>query len=110
MRILILSHTYITAENRGKLEAMGRRSTLRALVPEEGEDIAGVHRASSSDSRSYELVTLPVRGRTASSTRWLFRSCDDAWKGFDPDIALIEQEVWSLAMLQGRACRRRHAP
>src|SRR5688572_5900566 len=110
MRILVVSHTYITPENRGKLEAMGRRATVRALVPEQGEDIAGVHRASPLDARSYELVTLPTRGATGRGTRWLFRSCDDAWKGFDPDIVLIEQEVWSLAMMQGRSCRRRHAP
>lgn len=110
LRILLVSHTYVTPENRGKLEEMGRRARVRALVPERGADIAGAQRTAASGGESYELVPLPVAGRTLPGTRWLFTRWRRAWAGFDPHAVVLEQEVWSLAMLQGLACRRRYAP
>src|SRR5437867_3482576 len=108
LSILVVSHTYVTPENRGKLEEMGRRARVRALVPAQGADIAGVQRAAASGGESYELVTLPIVGSTLPGTRWLFRRGGRAWEGFD--AVVLEQEVWSLAMLQGLALRRRHCP
>jgi glycosyltransferase involved in cell wall biosynthesis len=110
IRILLVSHTYITPENRGKLEEMGRRARLRALVPERGTDIAGAQWPAASGGGSYELVPLPIVGATSPGTRWLYRRCRQAWAGFDADAVVLEQEVWSLAMLQGLACRRRYCP
>jgi len=49
-------------------------------------------------------------GSTARGTRWCFTRWRQAWHGFDPEAVVLEQEVWSLAMLQGLACRRRYAP
>lgn len=109
LRILLVSHTYVTPENRGKLEEMGRHARLRALVPERGADIAGAQRTAASGRESYELVPLPITGRTLPGTRWLFTRWRQAWAGFDPDAVVLEQEVWSLAMLQGLALRRRYA-
>lgn len=108
--ILIVSHAYVTPENRGKLEQMGRRARVRALVPERGADIAGAQRPAATGRESYELVPLPIVGSTSPGTRWLFRRCRRAWAGFDADAVVLEQEVWSLAMLQGLALRRRHCP
>jgi len=109
LRILLVSHTYVTPENRGKLEQMGRRARLRALVPERGADIAGTQRTSASGAESYEFVPLPIVGRTLPGTQWLFTRWRQAWAGFDPHAVVLEQEVWSLAMLQGLALRRRYA-
>jgi hypothetical protein len=110
IRILLVSHTYITPENRGKLEEMGRRARLRALVPERGTDIAGAQRPAASGGESYELVPLPIVGTTSPGTRWLFTRGRHAWEGFGADAVVLEQEVWSLAMLQGLASRHRHCP
>jgi glycosyltransferase involved in cell wall biosynthesis len=110
LRILLVSHTYVTPENRGKLGEMGRHARLRALVPERGQDIAGAQRPGATEARGYELVSLPIAGRTRPGTRWIFTRWRDAWAGFDPHAVVLEQEVWSLAMLQGLACRRRYAP
>ena len=110
LRILLVSHAYVTPENRGKLEEMGRRARVRALVPERGVDIAGAQRPAASGGESYELMPLPIVGSTSPGTRWFFRHCRPAWHGFDADAVVLEQEVWSLAMLQGLAARRRHCP
>jgi len=108
LAVLVVSHTYVTPENRGKLEEMGRRARVRALVPERGADIAGAQRPAASGRESYELVALPIVGSTVPGTRWLFTRGGHAWEGFD--AVVLEQEVWSLAMLQGLALRRRHCP
>ncbi len=108
LSILLVSHTYVTPENRGKLEALGRLARVRALVPERGADIAGAQRPVAAGHESYELVPLPILGSTLPGTRWLFRGGGRAWEGFD--AVVLEQEVWSLAMLQGLALRRRHCP
>jgi glycosyltransferase involved in cell wall biosynthesis len=106
--ILVVSHTYVTPENRGKLEELGRRARVRALVPERGADIAGAQRPVASGRESYELVALPIVGSTSPGTRWFFKGGGQAWEGFD--AVVLEQEVWSLAFLQGLVLRRRHCP
>lgn len=110
LRILVISHTYVTPENRRKLEAMGRLARVRALVPEAGTDVAGHQAVRAEQARGYELRPLPIWGRTLPGTRWVFRRWADAWAGFDPDVVLLEQEVWSLVVLQALLLRRRHWP
>jgi glycosyltransferase involved in cell wall biosynthesis len=110
MRVLVISHAYLTAENRRTLEELGRLAVVRALVPDSGPDISGAQRPARSDARGYELIPLPIGGSLLTGTRWYFKSCASAWRGFDPDVVLIAQEVWSLALLQGLICRIRFAP
>jgi glycosyltransferase involved in cell wall biosynthesis len=100
----------VTPENRRKLEELARSVRLLALVPREGSDLAGRQAPAALHRGSYELVPLPVVGRTLPGTRWLFRGAGPHWKRFRPQVALIEQEVWSFAFLQALYWRWRHAP
>jgi glycosyltransferase involved in cell wall biosynthesis len=106
----VISHTYVTPENRRKLEAMARHADVLALVPDLGADLAGVQRTAPAAHAGYEVVPLPVRGATDPGTRWLFRGSGPHWARFRPDIALVEQEAWAWALVQGLVLRRRHAP
>jgi glycosyltransferase involved in cell wall biosynthesis len=110
LRIVVVSHAYVTRENRGKLEQLGRRARVRALVPARGDDIAGTQRTAASEARAYDLVPLPILGRTVPGTRWLFTRCRRAWSGFDAAAVVLEGEPWSLVVLQALACRLRYCP
>jgi glycosyltransferase involved in cell wall biosynthesis len=110
LRVLVVSHTYVTPENRRKLEAMARAVDVLALVPRQGVDLAGPQEVAACVRDGYELRPLPVRGDPAGVTRWRFRGAGRHWARFAPDVVLIEQEVWSHALLQALLLRRRHAP
>jgi glycosyltransferase involved in cell wall biosynthesis len=100
----------VTAENRRKLEEMAKSARVLALVPREGSDLAGPQAPAALSRGSYELLPLHVVGRTLPGTRWLFRGAGPHWRRFRPQVALIEQEVWSWAFLQALYWRWRHAP
>src|SRR5262249_24719098 len=91
-------------------ERLGRRARVRALVPARGDDIAGRQETTASDDAGYELVPLPILGRTVPGTRWLFTRWRGAWDGFDPHAVLMGSEAWSVAALQALAGRRRYSP
>src|SRR5207249_12130056 len=99
LSILVVSHTYVTPENRGKLEEMGRRARVRALVPAQGADIAGVQRAAASGGESYELGTRPLVRSPLPGTRWLFRRGGRA-RGRS-DAAVLERAGSTRPMRQG---------
>ncbi|MET0555459.1 MAG: glycosyltransferase, partial [Vicinamibacteria bacterium] len=109
-RVLVVSHTYVTPENRRKLEAMARSVDVLALVPDQGRDLTGTQRVAPCVNGGYELVPLPVRGETSGGTRWFFRGADAHWARFRPDVVLVEQEVWSYALVQALWLRHRYAP
>ena len=111
MRVLVVSHTYVTRDNRRKLEILGAEAEVLALVPNRGQDVGGVQELGLGERREgYVLEPLPIRGTTWPGTRWVFTRARAPWRRFRPDVALIEQEPWSFALWQALALRWAYAP
>jgi glycosyltransferase involved in cell wall biosynthesis len=112
VRLLIVGHPYMVAENQKKLAALAALPgvELSAVVPRTWRDsLQGTLRA---DLRTQ--TTIAIRARRAVWTGreqfYWYLSRDLGMIRFQPDVMLVEQGAGSLAYAQALLCRTRYAP
>src|SRR5919201_1829829 len=105
MRVAIVSHTYVSDDNRGKLQALADQPNLEllVLVPElwVNRDIGQVLRFEKPASAKPRVHTLPIHLPGYGSL--FFYSATKvvrALRQFRPDLIHVEQEPWSVAALE----------
>ncbi|HEX4601156.1 MAG TPA: glycosyltransferase [Gemmatimonadales bacterium] len=115
MRAVVISHTYVVAANRGKLEALARAPgvEIKLLVPRHwtNRDIGQTLRAPST-THPFETAALPAwSGGFAALLTYSPFVLQRALSVFRPDLVHLEEEPWSVAALEvALVCARRRVP
>jgi glycosyltransferase involved in cell wall biosynthesis len=104
MRVAIVSHTYVVAANRGKLDALAALPDVELLVivPRRwrNSDIGQTLPAEASTGR-YALAVVPAApaGRSSVLCYSPWRTLLTLWR-FRPDVVHVEEEPWTVAALE----------
>src|SRR5438105_2255216 len=105
MRVAVISHTYVLAGNRGKLEALARLPDLQLLlvVPRTWSNRDVGQRLRAEAQRAGPLSVVPLRAWSFGSGSLivyaplaLFRLL----RRFQTDLVHLEEEPWSFAALE----------
>jgi glycosyltransferase involved in cell wall biosynthesis len=110
MRVVVISHTYVVAANRGKLRALAAAGhDVLLVVPRRwtNRDVGRVIDAEPG-AEPFAMVTLAARGTSYGAL--LTYSPLGLWRAvraFAPDVIHVEEEPWSLAALQAVLVSRR---
>lgn len=96
IRLLVVSHTYTTAENRKKLLALSRHFDVTCATCDAYVQYGLLNRVDSAGLPSeYRLVGLPCIGQPASTTRYLLRGLRRVFRDHPADVILVEAEPWA---------------
>ena len=116
MRVGIVSHTYVEAENRKKLYALARAGhDITVFVPARwAEGVLGKSWITTSD-RAAGIRICPVSvtrlGRSPASAWWSTKPVRRFLADASPELVHIEEEPWSVAASRlVRLCRARGVP
>jgi glycosyltransferase involved in cell wall biosynthesis len=105
MRVAVISHTYVVATNRGKLEALEQHPdlTILSLIPSYwiNRDMGQVLHLERLSSSNLSIVSLPIwfagyGSLLLYSPIALLR----VLREFQPELIHLEEEPWSLAALE----------
>lgn len=114
MRILLIGHAYIVAENQKKLRALVDVPgvELRAIVPRAWrEPVLKEIRAHLPADEKYSLLALPALFANASSEQFYgYLSPDLSLRDFQPDILYVEQGAGAFVYTQSLLYRNLYAP
>lgn len=108
MHILLISHTYVVALNRGKLSHLGRQADLAVVVPTHWRDTLRTVYFETGDQEDYRLI--PARAFRDGHNMSYFYDPLTLWRlmaDLRPDIVHVEEETGSLALLQAALLKRR---
>jgi glycosyltransferase involved in cell wall biosynthesis len=111
VRILVVGHTYVVAENQKQLDALAARSgvELAVVVPRAWRDpLHGELRAHVPDRARFSLQPLPAIG-TGYEQFYVYVSADVALRRFRPDVLYVEQGAGSFVYAQVLTCRSLYA-
>lgn len=96
LRLLVVSATYVTGENRKKLAALARHFDVTCATCAELTAYGLPNRVdpapSSDDCR---MVGLPAVGDPASTTKYWLRGLGGVFRRSHPDVVLVEAEPWA---------------
>jgi glycosyltransferase involved in cell wall biosynthesis len=112
MRILMIGHTYLVAENQKKLWAMTARPDveLTIITPHAWpESLFGELRPHVPDAAPFAVRPTRAVWRGREQFYW-YRSCDLGMRARPPDILYVEQGAGALVYAQSLLYRRRFAP
>lgn len=103
MRLLAISHTYIVDINREKIDELARVPNLEVglIVPSKWTDILRISEYQRSNTLVYQSFPVPIflNGDIARFFFNPFKLFKAFWD-FRPEIVQVEEEPWSLALLQ----------
>ena len=108
MRVLVFSHSYVTAANHAKLEHLARMPDvdLSLICPRYVRRELTALRVERAEHPDYQI--LPLRTLYPSHNyRFFYWAAGRAIARLAPDLLHIEEEPWSLAAWQAVRCRRR---
>jgi len=110
MRVLVVSHTYVTPWYRAKLQLLGAYPDveLHVLVPPSWRGLLGESRAAAASDASYRLWVRPIWGR-GHVRRYCFAPgvVPGLLRQLRPDLVYVEAEADSLVLWQFARHRRR---
>ena len=100
MRVLVISHSYLAAENRKNLTALGKYVTVQAVVPDHVYDTV-LGRISSDNYNDNEDVHIASFKKIAlPRSQFLLVSLDLSMRKYRPDIVHVEYDPWSIIFWQ----------
>jgi glycosyltransferase involved in cell wall biosynthesis len=108
-RVLLVSHTYTAAANRSKLDALARRVTLTAVIPERWRDALFVVDAGRERPAGYGLHALPIRF-DGHVLRYVFPlgRLRRVLEQVRPDLVHVEAEPASLVLAEVAFLKKRY--
>lgn len=110
-RLLVVSATYTTEENRKKLLALSRHFEVTCATCDQYVQYGLLNRVeSSAPSSDYRLIGLPFLGRPASTTRYLLRGLGRVFRDHPADVVLVESEPWAWIRWQSWWWKTRYCP
>lgn len=111
-KVCLISHIYLDERYRGKLPYLGEAVDLRVISPDQFQEAYGLFRADFSMENGYRVQSYPCRfpAGVRTSTRWILDTWDLDFRGFQPDIIHVENEIHSFIILQALTYRRLFAP
>lgn len=101
MRVLLISHAYVVALNRGKLAHLAQRVDLAVVVPTRWRNTLRTIRFEAGDDESYRLILMRVF-RDGHSIGYFYEPLT-MWRvvaNLRPQVIHVEEEPGSLALLQ----------
>ena len=104
MKILIISHTYIAAENRKNILALGCHAQVKVLLPKEWTDTVFPNlkfEVNESDDDYFN----PRRVFYLSQSQYFFVNAVSYLRKFRPDVTIVEYNPWSLMFVQALLAR-----
>ncbi|MBI5645856.1 MAG: glycosyltransferase family 4 protein [Ignavibacteriae bacterium] len=111
MRVLVISHTYITRVGREKWRSLARNFgvELRIIVPTEWRDYLFTINAADHPDDELDVVPMPVffSGKEAAH---FYRSLSLHMREFKPDILHVEEGTDALSYRQALCAKRIFAP
>lgn len=111
-RLLIVSATYVTEENRKKLDALAPYFEVTCATCDELTAYGLLNKIDPTQPPArYQLVGLPAMGDPKSTTRYCLRGLGRVFRRCRPDVVLVEAEPWAWIRWQSWAlkilwCRR----
>lgn len=106
-RVLVISHSYVEAENQKNIAELGENAVLRVVLPLRWKDpLFGKRKRSVGDAGTYLLrrrIPLP-------RSQYLLLSLSLGMRQFRPDIVHVEYDPWSVIFWQAVICRFLFAP
>ena len=95
-RLLVVSATYVTEENRKKLDALAAHFDLLCATCDELTAYGIPNRVDPDHPpANYRLVGLPAVGHPSSTTRYWLRGLGGVIRRFPADVVLVESEPWA---------------
>lgn len=100
-RLLVVSATYVTAENRKKLDALAPHFDVVCATCAE-HTAYGIPNRVDPDRppANYRLIGLPAVGRPESTTKYWLRGLGRVFRRFPADAVLVESEPWACIRWQ----------
>lgn len=101
MRLLIVSHSYVLANTRGKIRELGRMAHVTLLIPSKWPFGMVTASAEPEAAAPYDIVVSPV-ALAGRNIRYVY-SPRTVWRSLRhprPDCVLVEEESGSLALAQ----------
>lgn len=93
--LLLVSHTYVSAEPRKKLEALAAHFSLTCITVDSlVNDLGQPLRAGVSGLAGGNIVQLPHLGSRNGKTRYLLRGLLSVMRSTPHDLILVESEPW----------------
>lgn len=113
MRILLIGHAYLAAENQKKVEALAQQPgvTVRLLVPQTWQDppLYKNIKPAQPAKATFEMQALPVVWAGQEQYHW-YLSADLGMREFKPDLVCVEQGAGSFVYAQSLIYRNLYAP
>lgn len=112
MRILVIGHTYVVAENQKKLEALAACPGVEValVVPRQWRDpLHGTLKAHRPEGARFTLRALPTIGSGREQFH-VYRSADLGLRHLQPDVVYVEQGAGAFVYAQALAVRNSFAP
>ena len=95
-RLLIVSATYVTEENRKKLDALAPHFEVTCATCAEYTAYGIGNRVDPArPPATYRLIGLPAVGDPASTTRYWLRGLGRVFRQHPADVVLVESEPWA---------------
>ena len=95
-RLLIVSATYVTEENRKKLAALARHFDVTCATCDKLTAYGLLNRIDPTQPPDgYRLIGLPAVGDPKSTTRYWLRGLGRVFRRSHPDVVLVESEPWA---------------
>jgi glycosyltransferase involved in cell wall biosynthesis len=107
MKVLIVSHSYVAAENQKNIVALQQYAEVKVVVPHAFTDpILGRLEPGEVDGNSY----LVYRRLSLPRNQYLLTSSDLEMRAFKPDIVHIEYDPWASIFWQTLCAKTRYVP
>jgi len=109
--LLLISATYVTQENRKKLNALAGHFTVTCVTCTEARSLGlDVRLQDQPEPVGYRLVGLQARGNPNTTTRYTLRGLRKIIRDSHADIILVESEPWALIRWQAWLWKRIYRP
>jgi glycosyltransferase involved in cell wall biosynthesis len=110
-RLLVVSATYGTEENRKKLIALSSHFRVTCATCAEHTQYGLVNRIDPArPPAEYTLCALPAQGDPTSTTRYCLKGLGRVFREHPADIVLVESEPWAWIRWQAWLCKTLHCP
>ncbi len=110
-RLLVISASYLPAENIKKLAALGGHFDLTCVTADEAKSLGTTIRLDRAAApENVRLIGLKSIGEPASTTRYFFRGLRGVIRSHPADIILVEAEPWAWVRWQAWWWKRIYQP
>ena len=110
-RLLVVSATYVTEENRKKLVALAPFFEVTCATCAEHTAYGIANRVDPDrPPTDYRIIGLPAVGRPESTTKYWLRGLGAVFRRYPADVVLVESEPWALIRWQTWFWKTVHSP